>query len=1020
MADFSGLHGIDREEFEELRIALVMNGGVSLAVWIGGVANEINRAVRADGVYGRLLDLTASSARVDVISGTSAGGINGALLALAQVYGSDLAVVRSVWLDRGAFDELLRSPYESNPESLLRGNEYFLKELRRAFRTLMRPQPLPPEKVPIVLTLTATLLRGEPRRIPDDFGTVIADVVHRGRFEFCRGPDVRPPDPSTGLPLPDPFGDPRIVEWLALAARATASFPVAFEPLFCPVNSHEDSLPEGFLNMKGLVNFRNSRFLVDGGILDNKPLESAINAVFKQRATGEVRRVLCYVVPYPGETASEPEDNPKEPPTIGEVALASLVTLPRVESISAQLEAVVEHNRQVRRKRQTRLALARDVKWQAVRSIAERLFEVYRKRRLDSAADYIVAEVAQGFVQAPGQGASLGRRKREWVTNLLVAPEHVPWVPTALPALPPKPEDLDYTSWAWGAFTLENIGEVMLDLLRRGLQLTPLDETSIRKEIKDLRGAAYDIIADAPILRERDRQFWRKRGLDLGTLIKDQRDPAAHDQIGRRWASDALQQWEDRKLRLGVSQRAVAYGPTVAERAGDVPIRAALGWLAFAIGGIIAAAAPRLLEIARAARVRATRKDEQGAADDLVALLEFLAPADDRTPSAVLARLLTLDVVLYAVGSQRDVRDQFVELVQVSANVSTAFGGPSQAIEKLAGAQLGNFSGFYRKAWRANDWMFGRLDSAERLVRIILNPARFLRLYRDLGKIAEVVKAIEEIALPKAGEVDAADRNFLERLWSEMRPEVESELAFLDNPDYPVPEQLSNTVGVIVNRIHLAILREELHVIAGAVEDDQANGAEATGYAAQFLREARRHVGTNGLASLQSVSAEKLVELFLQCHVGEERFADQVGSDLFTKTFTRALVVTTTALSSERAGLGPARRVLQALRLPTLVIDVLAQSLVRQSRTALGVFVMALAGGGAIVALALFTSAVPPAVSTIGMLVFAGAVALLLRKSPRVMIGWLLFAIVVWLVSGHGPEVLHMISGWISALRELF
>src|SRR5579863_5554466 len=134
----AALHGLPAEEYEELRLALVMNGGVSLAVWIGGVANEINRAVardrrRADPVYTALLDLTAAQARVDVISGTSAGGINGGLLGLAQAYGADLTPLRDVWIERGAFDQLLRNPYQRDPTSLLRGDEYFLVQLRDAF-----------------------------------------------------------------------------------------------------------------------------------------------------------------------------------------------------------------------------------------------------------------------------------------------------------------------------------------------------------------------------------------------------------------------------------------------------------------------------------------------------------------------------------------------------------------------------------------------------------------------------------------------------------------------------------------------------------------------------------------------------------------------------------------------------------------------------------------------------------------------------------------------------------------------
>jgi predicted acylesterase/phospholipase RssA len=66
---------------QELRVAVVMNGGVSLAVWMGGVTRELDRLRRDDGAYAAIAGLTRSLPRVDVIAGSSAGGINGAVLA---------------------------------------------------------------------------------------------------------------------------------------------------------------------------------------------------------------------------------------------------------------------------------------------------------------------------------------------------------------------------------------------------------------------------------------------------------------------------------------------------------------------------------------------------------------------------------------------------------------------------------------------------------------------------------------------------------------------------------------------------------------------------------------------------------------------------------------------------------------------------------------------------------------------------------------------------------------------------
>ena len=64
--------------WEEVRFAVVLNGGVSLAVWMGGVVLELDRLTRASDGYRNLLRLVGATARADVISGTSAGGINGA------------------------------------------------------------------------------------------------------------------------------------------------------------------------------------------------------------------------------------------------------------------------------------------------------------------------------------------------------------------------------------------------------------------------------------------------------------------------------------------------------------------------------------------------------------------------------------------------------------------------------------------------------------------------------------------------------------------------------------------------------------------------------------------------------------------------------------------------------------------------------------------------------------------------------------------------------------------------------
>jgi len=57
---------------------------------------------------------------------------------MALAHRTDLAGLRDLWIRRGAFQALMRSPFEANPPSLLRGDEYMLAELRTAFPRLRR------------------------------------------------------------------------------------------------------------------------------------------------------------------------------------------------------------------------------------------------------------------------------------------------------------------------------------------------------------------------------------------------------------------------------------------------------------------------------------------------------------------------------------------------------------------------------------------------------------------------------------------------------------------------------------------------------------------------------------------------------------------------------------------------------------------------------------------------------------------------------------------------------------------
>src|SRR5262245_6345246 len=206
-------------EPRESRLGLVMNGGVSLAVWIGGVtlevdrlrlasiANETSSAPALDGtaaVYQRLLAILEQKVVVDVIAGASAGGINGILLAAAIANGRPLPNLRETWIGVGDFRSLLRPAAEPNPPSLLQAARVVLPEMRSALDTLYANSQRCPQEY-VYLYVSATDLRGYTRQFHDSTNRIFEEREHRRMLRFELGPPARivdEQDPGQKLVFP--------------------------------------------------------------------------------------------------------------------------------------------------------------------------------------------------------------------------------------------------------------------------------------------------------------------------------------------------------------------------------------------------------------------------------------------------------------------------------------------------------------------------------------------------------------------------------------------------------------------------------------------------------------------------------------------------------------------------------------------------------------------------------------------------------------------------------------------------
>ncbi|RJQ54004.1 MAG: patatin-like protein [Desulfobacteraceae bacterium] len=329
---------LETSDVKETRIALAFFGGVALAVYESGVAYEFFRLVKGEGLYAKLRRKVGPVV-VDIITGTSAGGLNGAFLANALVNRGDMLKLMSLWLEEGDLGKLLYGPFKTGPRSLLDG-DYFLQKI---FEALMSRRATPVDErylQPYLdLYITATNLSGERVVIETPAGEELDTRTHRQIFRFR----YQEADPVRGIDEINNFKSEEDVCRLARASRASASFPLAFEPVL--VRKAEFGEHAQWLEADA--------YHIDGGVLDNKPIAKALEAIAERRADRFVERLLFYIEPDPEEIKSRACGSAPREIAPAKVAIKALMELPGYQSITAALQQIERHNRNVTALRRT-------------------------------------------------------------------------------------------------------------------------------------------------------------------------------------------------------------------------------------------------------------------------------------------------------------------------------------------------------------------------------------------------------------------------------------------------------------------------------------------------------------------------------------------------------------------------------------------------------------------------------------------------------------------------------------------
>lgn len=401
---------------KELRIALVCYGGISLAVYMHGVTKELWKLLKAshastgsgggellagtETVYARLLRLIESDhglrLRVlsDIIAGASAGGINSVFLAQAIHSGQSLEPLTELWLKAADVDELL----DPDARPLSRATKFWAapivsfmlsrpgnvvsqsvapetrKEVREKLSRLIRSRwfeapfggigfsqllhnaftamqaapagaPLLPPGHPLDLFVTATDFKGHLETLHLNSPPLVQESEHRISLSF-RG--LAPTVP--GQSLASPYE-------LVFAARATASFPGAFpalqiaeiDTLAQETGGNWDSR-EAFLKRVMPEHYQRKDLagvaLIDGSVLVNAPFEDAIGVLRDRPALREVDRRFVYIDPRPDRIGGIKRSDARAPGFFS-VIFGSLSSIPREQPIRDNLEDLERQSHEI-------------------------------------------------------------------------------------------------------------------------------------------------------------------------------------------------------------------------------------------------------------------------------------------------------------------------------------------------------------------------------------------------------------------------------------------------------------------------------------------------------------------------------------------------------------------------------------------------------------------------------------------------------------------------------------------------
>ena len=781
----------------EVRLGVVMYGGVSLAVYINGVAHEFFRAVRGRGVYRLIKALTDSDIIVDVISGTSAGGINGIMLSYALCNERDFSSAATLWRTHGDISKLLRSPKEAaTATSILDSEGYYQPNLEKVFASMERYVPESDEDNSTLseldLFVTGTDVDGNIYTLFDDAGHPIDVKDHRSVFLLSHRKGRKEPFNTDAEKAVSGERSPTI-QALAKLCRITSCFPGAFAPVCvkCPESakhSGNDELADDKLQKWG--NLGKAATFLDGGVLNNKPFSHTLKAIFSRAADREVKRALFYVDPDP-ERMKQLED--PTAPNFVQTILAALIGIPGYQSIAGDLKLLREHNSKL--EQYNRLVKGLD-EASAPGPRAKTLYE--RCRRV-----FICDRVLQGVFRVKGRDAFIDPKDRDWAAKLA--------------------NEFDQYNTDWNALfsdfdvyyrlrRLTRVTYLIHDLLYNDNKGLPLSDRAARQytrlwQVLNQQTSLYEVLRSA-----------------MEGLIDNAPIPWKTIEIGRVWRSvrDAFSNLLD-----DTAAPAKCIEPPNLDK-----IESGTEWLPPAALTKINDALRKCCEeithgtlkpIAEGSdRTLLERLDEYEKS-----IVDHFTDPGDRVRTAY-AKFMDLDTQLFPLEMVGDLHERdIIETIRISPRDAQKGFSLAEPSDKVTGTMVYHFGAFFKRSWRSNDILWGRLDGLCQLVETLLEEKRLRQIVNN-DKLRKTVygrffvpsksggadkwnRALDPANLfPKAGA----------RTQAELRKWLESLLSEESAPREQALKEFSTKVEVLIEAAQLEVINEDLpNVIFDAVSE---------------------------------------------------------------------------------------------------------------------------------------------------------------------------------------------------------